>query len=186
MAALHPYPGSETEESRRVRIEAGAVFDSDHLDLMFQVTGSGQAGLPEEFSNLPEFRGARKTELWKEICFEAFLPVQNSENYFEFNGALNGDWDLYAFDSYRSGMRQLACESKNSPTITSREQSGSIFRVGFRIPRTLFPDALTFAPIGLTLVLKTKSGTTYWALTHAGAKPDFHLRESFIYDPIRN
>jgi hypothetical protein len=186
MAALHPYPGEISKETRGIQIEAGAAFHSNHLELVFELTGIKDAALPEEFSSLPELRGARTSELWKEICFEAFLPVQNSEAYFEFNGALNGDWDLYRFDSYRFGMRQVPCDPGTSPALLFREQDDSRFRIGFTIPRSLFPEAVKFDPIGLTLVLKSKTGTSYWALKHHGTKPDFHLRASFIYDPIRN
>ncbi len=186
MAALHPYPGSETEGTRGIRIEAGAVIHAKHLELRFELTGSSGPDLPEEFSKLPDLRGARTSELWKEICFEAFLPVQDSEIYFEFNGALNGDWDLYQFDSYRSGMRRLPCETNAAPALLFREAEDSKFRIGFKLPLGLFPESVKFGPIGLTLVLKTKQGTSYWALNHAGEKPDFHLRASFTYDPIRN
>ena len=186
MAALHPYPGEISKETRGIQIEAGAAFHSNHLELVFELSGPSDSGLLEEFSSLPELRGARTFELWKEICFEAFLPVQNSEAYFEFNGALNGDWDLYQFDSYRSGMTRVSCDSGTSPALLFREQGDSKFRIGFKLPLSLFPETVKFDPIGLTLVLKTKGGTTYWALNHAGEKPDFHLRASFIYDPFRN
>jgi hypothetical protein len=186
MAALHPHPGSEPGDTRGIRIEAGAAFHPKHLELMFELTSLNDTGVPDEFADLPKLRGARTTELWKEICFEAFLPIQNSEAYFEFNGALNGDWDLYQFDSYRSGMRRVPAETSAAPELLFREQGDSRFRIAFTIPLVLFPETVKFDPIGLTMVLKTKTGTSYWALKHDGTKPDFHLRASFLYDPIRN
>jgi hypothetical protein len=186
MFGLLPYPGSETDDTRGIRIRAGASLEADHLAFAFELEAKQGTHLPVEFSELPEVRGERTVELWKEICFEAFLPIQDSESYFEFNGALNGDWDLYEFDSYRSGMRRVPCDSRAEPKLLYRELGDSLFRIGFKIPRALFPGSVVFAPIGLTMVLKTKTGISYWALKHDGTKPDFHLRASFIYDPIRN
>ena len=38
--------------------------------------------------------------------------------------------------------------------------------------------------LGLTVILQTlDGGETYWALTHPGSAPDFHLRESFSVEP---
>jgi hypothetical protein len=37
--------------------------------------------------------------------------------------------------------------------------------------------------VGISAVIRAKDGgTSFWALTHCGSKPDFHNRESFIVE----
>ncbi len=186
MADLFPHPGGETRETIGVTIRSGASILGGMLELHYELRANPGESLPGVFQDLPPLRVDRKSELWKEICFEAFLPARDRESYVEFNGAMNGDWDLYHFDSYRSGMRRVPCEVDASPRLLSREGGGSLFRIAFSLPESLFSGLGALGPIGLTTVLKTETGTTYWALNHKGMKPDFHLRSSFLYDPIRN
>jgi len=174
-----------------LKVEARLAFDSEWV-LEFRV----HQGTSEGGADLPELRGLRAEGLWKGTCFEAFFGVAGSEAYYEFNGALNGDWDLYAFDSYRSGMRRVevpavsgaeageAAPTLTSPTLTHR--SSDPLTVGFRIPAAMIGVPGQIDRVGLTVVWMTSNGPTYWALNHSGMKPDFHLRSSFTYDPIRN
>ena len=40
--------------------------------------------------------------------------------------------------------------------------------------------------IGLTAVIEDIRGRiTYWAIAHAGDKPDFHLHQSFVARPLK-
>ena len=43
--------------------------------------------------------------LWKRTCGELFLGVPGDPSYLEFNFSPSGDWAAYAFDGYRTGVR---------------------------------------------------------------------------------
>jgi hypothetical protein len=121
---------------------------------------------------------ARKTALWEETCFEIFLGTNDSDRYWEFNLSPGGHWNVYRFTSYRQGMRE------------ERAFTSLPFRV------LLFPDALRLflktdleriipsgqaVEVAISSVVKTVGGkTSFWALTHPGAHPDFHRREGFL------
>ncbi|NEQ19514.1 MAG: DOMON-like domain-containing protein [Microcoleus sp. SIO2G3] len=54
----------------------------------------------------PSDTPARKHELWKDTCFEFFVGIKNSDQYWEFNLSPAGDWNIYRFDAYRQGMQE--------------------------------------------------------------------------------
>jgi hypothetical protein len=62
---------------------------------------------------------ARKDELWRHTCFEAFVGSSPDVAYYEFNFAPSTQWAAYRFSGYRAGMRvateisrpQIAVES---------------------------------------------------------------------------
>jgi len=49
---------------------------------------------------------ARKNHLWEKTCFELFLAVKNSPQYWEFNLSPAGHWNVYRFGAYRQGMQE--------------------------------------------------------------------------------
>ena len=46
----------------------------------------------------------RRDGLWQHTCFEAFFGVLGSDDYWEFNLAPSGDWNVYRFAGYRAGQ----------------------------------------------------------------------------------
>lgn len=162
-----------------MEIFAGAALASGVLHLKYRVRGSELAGV---LSPLPEIRAERKSELWRETCFEAFLELGVGDGYLEFNGSLTGAWDLYHFDSYRSGMKRVSGAA--DPCLTGREAGKDVLEMKWSVP---MPEGLILTgKTGLTVVFKPGDRPSYWALRHDGGKPDFHLKSSFIYDSIRN
>ena len=186
LVALHPYPSSDSTLLQGISVFAGAQIQGQSLHLVFELKCESENSLPEVFMNLPELTRVRKLELWKETCFESFLPISGTEGYYEFNASLSGDWDLYAFDSYRSGMSRVELSASSVPRLQFRERQPNGFRIGYILPLDELPFFKAIQSAGLTLVLKFGETPTYWALHHDGAKPDFHLRTSFSYDSIRN
>jgi hypothetical protein len=186
LITLHHYPGSDSSPVEGISVFAGAQIQGQNLYLNFELKSETGYSLPEIFLDLPELSRVRKMELWKETCFEAFLPISGTEGYYEFNASLSGDWDLFAFDSYRSGMRRVELSGSSVPRLQFRESHPNEFRIGFILPLDELPSFQAIQRVGLTLVLKVGETFTYWALHHDGAKPDFHLRTSFSYDSIRN
>jgi hypothetical protein len=62
---------------------------------------------------------ARSYGLWERTCFELFLRQPDDERYYEFNFSPSGEWAAFGFDSYRSGMTEVAVAQ---PLITSTDR----------------------------------------------------------------
>ena len=164
-------------------------FAESSLDLEAQIAVQSKgflltfvlAGTEPESISIPinTTKPSRKHELWKDTCFECFFGVVGSTQYFEFNGSPSGDWALYSFDEYRTGMKDV--KMTEPPVLEKFEKTATGIRVEWRIP--YFTPAILMSA-SLAAILKFSapaSGFSYWALKHAGEKPDFHLRDSFIH-----
>jgi hypothetical protein len=180
---LVPYPGFPEILVSGVQISARGRILEDRLELDYRMAFPAGSLAERELLPFRTLDSRRKAELWQSTCFEAFLGIQGSEAYCEFNGSLSGEWDYYFFDSYRSGMRPVPLVPTEAPFIRSRGFANGALQIGWSIP---LPAARPVDRIGITMILKNGQYTAYWALTHAGEKPDFHLRESFVYDPVRD
>lgn len=125
----------------------------------------------------------RRDELWKSTCFEIFVGPADGVSYLELNMAPAGDWNVYAFDRYRTGMRPV---EQASPLLLAHERSQDgdhlIWHGSLQGPDVLI-EGLHQSPalvMSATAVLEYKTGhKEYWATAHAGEQPDFHLRDSF-------
>jgi hypothetical protein len=186
-SALTLHPFAQTEASKRLKLSFSVGRTAWEIRFSFALSG----GRPVDLANvvLPN-RSAdtsvrRRDELWKSTCLEVFVGPADGHSYLELNLCLTGDWNVYAFDSYRSGMRPardartpaLSFESSPSGDLlvwsSAISASGSSGEVG----EMLSSPGLV---LGATAVLEYQSGEReYWALVHAGGQPDFHLRESF-------
>jgi hypothetical protein len=115
--------------------------------------------------------------LWQHTCFEAFVGLPGSPRYHEFNLSPSGQWAAYAFADYR--QRDEAWQPAVSPVFTNR-QEGDVLTLDAQIPAALLPAAATAFDVSLTAVIECADGSlSYWALAHAGERPDFHTRASF-------
>jgi hypothetical protein len=174
------------ELSGESRLEAGSLL------LIFNLKVSDAQFLMRLVPSAETLNPLRQDELWKATCFEAFISKPNTDGYFEFNGSANGAWNLYEFDSYRTGMREVSLGASRPPELVIRELHEKEWRLGYRIPLAVLQVGEQgrvgegIGSLSMTAVLKSGEHTTYWAFKHPGAKPDFHLRESFCDDPIRN
>ncbi len=173
MQALVLHPNEKRHARHRVRASIRRVASSDVVTLRFEVESAVQI----EWGAGSE-QPMRVDGLWKSTCFECFAG-QNSSSYDEWNFSPSGDWAAYHFESYREGMSHLEV---SAPTIT-RTLIGdrARFEIDFAWPEALKKGAVAFS---LTAVILEKGDASpfYWALVHAGSKPDFHLRESFILE----
>jgi hypothetical protein len=169
--ALRPFPTAAP--ARDLWIDGTAVLRSDGLELRYVVRGSlADVALPS-----PVGQPLRRHGLWRATCFELFLAPRGSHAYWEFNLSPSGDWNVYRFTGYRSGMEEepafsslpCACQSRSDVlALGVRLDLGAIFPV---IPRLEAAVAAT--------VLRPQAGMTYWALSHPGPEPDFHRRDAF-------
>ena len=152
-------------------IEASATLTDDGLTLRYCVYGDPAA------ISLPEPHPAQAADgLWQHTCCEAFIASVEGAAYREFNFSPSGEWAAYGFTGYRE--RDTAYTSPCAPRIELRQHAA-----GFELTAALASDLLPAGPewqIGLTAVIETSDGSkSYWALAHAAAQPDFHLRPSF-------
>lgn len=120
---------------------------------------------------------ARRDELWRHTCFEAF--IQDGDGYAEVNLSPSGEWAAYRFDGYRAGMRAAAIAAP--PVIaTAVEPRRLIVRAAIDLAGLIAPGP---ARIGLSAVIEAKDGSkSYWALAHPEGKPDFHHRACFAIE----
>jgi hypothetical protein len=112
--------------------------------------------------------------LWQHTCCELFVAV-DAKKYREFNFSPSGEWAVYDFAGYRE---RIGSPIPVAPQISLAQASDAVdLRV--LIPAALLPGGAALQ-VGLTAVLEAADGSkTYWALAHAAAQPDFHLRQSF-------
>ncbi|VEP11645.1 conserved hypothetical protein [Hyella patelloides LEGE 07179] len=120
----------------------------------------------------------RQDNLWQTTCFEFFLAIFNSPQYWEFNLAPTGNWNMYRFSKYRRGMRvEKAFENLPFQVMTSN----STYQMETQI--SLKPIIAGNTPLELavtTVIEDTNHNLSYWAITHPGTQADFHRRDSFI------
>lgn len=121
---------------------------------------------------------ARRDELWRHTCFEAFVRSAGVAGYVELNFAPSGEWAAYRFDAYRAGMRDL--ELAQAPKLDVR-QTHDALDLSARIDGLPEPwgsaDTLWLA---LTAVVEANDGAiSYWSLTHPAEKADFHHPDGF-------
>ena len=124
----------------------------------------------------------RKHDLWKTTCMEIFVGADDGSAYLELNLAPSGDWNVYAFDSYRAGQREVpearAVWTRSENAGDRASWHGRLFSVQSGALTTLLSARQLV--MSATCVMEYKAGPKeYWALAHAGDKPDFHRRESF-------
>ncbi len=117
---------------------------------------------------------ARKDELWRTTCFEAFLRPSGGEAYQEWNFAPSGEWAAYDFTGYREDMRNAEV---GSPPYIRMEDNLTWWTLGATIA---VPSGCAWH-LGLSAILEEQDGTkSYWALAHPSDKPDFHHPDCFV------
>jgi len=127
----------------------------------------------------PSVNPARKDELWKSTCFELFLGITNSPQYWEFNFSPSGEWNVYRMDAYRRiGFREETSIQRLQLEIQN-EADGFVLNATVDLNPVFQQSQLL--DVGIAAIIQTNDGNaTYWALNHSAPYADFHLRESFI------
>jgi len=148
--------------------------------LSFRYTLAGRLGgvkIPGRRASL------RADELWRHTCFEAFLKAPGGSGYRELNFSPSGEWAAYRFDAYRAGM--AVDPELDVPQLDIRSAADVLeMRAQVRLPSVLC--AAPALAVALAAVVESIDGTlSYWALRHAGAKPDFHHPEGFMLELAR-
>ncbi|MCI5126388.1 MAG: hypothetical protein D3925_18405, partial [Candidatus Electrothrix sp. AR5] len=120
----------------------------------------------------------RKDGLWQATCFEFFVAVSGSPQYWEVNLPPAGDWNVYAFTDYRQGMHEDTALAV-LPCIVDRQAESYRLELDFPLKKLIAPDQPI--DVGVSAVLLGSNGQRgFYALTHCGSQPDFHQREGFL------
>ena len=160
--SLHHHPETPPSQVRAVSARIW-MTDSNDMLIKFTVDGSKTLQLPEWMPSL------WRDGLWQSTCFEMFL-MRDDGRYFEFNLSPSSEWAIYAFDSYRNGMRPLEVDIPPQIEIT---ESVSAFSLEADVDLGQIP----FEKLALALcavIEETGGHKSYWALAHPPGKPDFH------------
>lgn len=179
---LLPFPGTEGSIVTDIKLTSEVRWRPPCFHFDFQIRGNlpSVQGLHGRFHN-----PGRKHELWNSTCLEAFISPSGEKQYLEINASPLGDWNLYHFDDYRQGMKVVL----QTPHLNMRfrELDVETFNLHYEINLLYVPQfkaLLTQAHqyrISVAAVVESIEGSkSYWAAAHAGQKPDFHLRESFV------
>lgn len=174
--ALRCHPDSFCSAVTQIAVEV-THLRADHLMLFYVVTGKiGDLRLP------PAAAPARRDELWRHTCFEAFIGASAESGYYEFNLAPSTQWAAYRFSGYRSGM--VVAPGISAPAIEMQSSPD-----GFTLRATLDLGSLSVLPreapwrLGVSAVIEETSGRLpYWALAHPPGKPDFHQADCFAHE----
>jgi len=166
---LHPHADFAASDGVALSVD-WSVSRETTLTIAYHVTD------PEGHIAWPAAAQSRTDGLWRHTCFEAFIASASSPAYAEFNLAPSGAWAAYAFDDYRSGMRDL--DLATPPQIA---QSASN-RWHATLDLTRLAHLIGPAPwrLAVTAVIEARDGSkSFWSLAHPPGKPDFHHADCF-------
>lgn len=173
---LKPF-GSEHPE---LEISGEIAREGNLLRLYYKLSGDiTQLTIPE-LTALP----LRKNELWQHCCFEFFMGVLGEPNYWEFNLAPSGDWNIYRLSGYRENLTpELAYGALPFTVVTA--ESFCVLELELDLSPIVAADQTV--EVGITTVIEEASATeaapgriSYWAIAHTGPEADFHRRDSFM------
>jgi hypothetical protein len=170
---LLPFPGGDHPD---LSIGGSVVRHGDALSLHWELAGQlGPVSFPA-LSDQPE----RKTRLWEETCFEFFLAPVGTGGYWEVNVSPSGHWNVYAFESYRLGMREEKAY-RSLPVRMERRENALMVSLDLDLGR-IVPAAQPLHGGVSAVIGGTHGELSYWALCHRGPKPDFHQRDGFAIE----
>ncbi|OKH42786.1 hypothetical protein NIES2101_32365 [Calothrix sp. HK-06] len=168
---LQPFPS--TQALFNLKITGNIARHENLLTISYTLLGDIQ-----QVHIAPPETPQRKHELWQDTCFEFFIGAENSPGYWEFNLSPAGHWNIYRFDNYRQGMQE---ETAFTTLPFDVKHNSDSFTLALDVNLDKIISIHQPIEVAITTVIKSKNGdVSYWALSHKGAEPDFHLRESFI------
>lgn len=154
---------------------AGTISRQDaQLKIQAQLTGN----LAQILIPLPNPVPTRKFNLWEETCLEFFLRLQNTTEYWEFNLAPSGDWNVFHFLNYRQNLTE---ESAYSSLELAVSQLGDVLSLDLEIDLEPIIHSAPNLDVAITTVIQNSNGElSYWALNHPTSVADFHHQDSFL------
>ncbi|HEY6455300.1 MAG TPA: DOMON-like domain-containing protein [Steroidobacteraceae bacterium] len=180
--ALTPFTPDPSGAIRRIDVRVARPAPM-RLLLEYELRGDlvGVLIPPPGSSQVAPKQDRRTDGLWRHTCMEVFIGtrVAGPGSYLEFNLAPAGQWAAYRFSGYRAGMAPL--NGIHPPRIELRTQSERLLLAAeVEIPADF---AATTLRLGLAAVVENAQRQLgYWALRHAGDRPDFHHPDSFEFE----
>jgi hypothetical protein len=166
-------PFSSNESLSHLQITGNIARHDNQLTINYQLIGDLKTVVIPSPSNTP----TRKHELWEETCFEFFLGIKDTTQYWEFNLSPSGDWNVYRFDGYRQGMTEEAAFS----ILPFKVHQFDDLSLTLNLDLSKIISKTQNIDVAITTVIKNSNNTVnYWALTHCSKEADFHLRDSFV------
>jgi len=160
-----------------LNISITGTLQITHSHLSIQYFTSGDDILEIRWPNTsqnPRFQD----ELWRNTCFELFIAPKHEPSYLEYNFSPSRHWAVYAFKTYR---QRKALDYIANININHRRANNERVTDINIVLQSEFQN--TTLNIGVSAVIESNNGDLYYyALTHKGGSPDFHLRESFILE----
>ena len=156
-----------------VNISGHISREADDLAIKYTLVGNLTELVIPELTNKP----TRRNELWENTCFEFFLGVKDTPQYWEFNLSPSSNWNVYRFNNYRQGMEEETAFTFLPFLI---EQNETSLNLSLKLGLSLIVNTNEIIEIAIATVTKFKNNQiTYWALTHPQKEADFHHRDSF-------
>jgi len=169
--SLQPFAPDSLTAGLQLAVSAASRVGS--LLLRYELRGRLEDILLPEQAAAP----SRRDQLWQQTCFEFFAAPAGSLQYWEVNISPSGDWNVYAFDAYREGMREERAVTA-LPCRTERQSDLLTLELAFPLDKIIAQGQP--AELAASAVIQGRSGPpSCWALRHCGPQPDFHRRQSF-------
>ena len=178
LTTLMPYAADPASAIRQIQVRVSRPAPP-RLALEYELLGDLAGVRIGEGDRGADANPDRPTDgLWRHTCMEVFVGRATPGSYLEFNLAPTGEWAAYRFSGYRAGMAPLT--GIRAPRIELRTQSDRLLlSAEVEIPADLTGDLR----LGISAVIEDAQGQLgYWALRHAGDRPDFHHPDSFGFE----
>jgi hypothetical protein len=172
--SLKPFPSDQPPP--HLHITGNITRNGNQLSLRYQVRGDVKKVVIPPLCNTP----GRKDKLWENTCFEFFLGIKDTPEYWEFNLSPAGHWNVYHFDDYRQGMHPETAFHILPFSIDKPLDSFTLF-VDVDLSKIILKAQQIQVAIN-TVIQEKNNDLTYWGLVHRGIEADFHLRDSFLID----
>ncbi|MGB3692845.1 MAG: DOMON-like domain-containing protein [Spirulinaceae cyanobacterium] len=156
-----------------INISGEIIRNQGDLSIKYTLTGN----LTELVITEPKSQATRQHELWQTTCFEFFLAMPDSPQYWEFNLSLDGDWNIYHFASYRQGMKEETAFTSLPFRINQDAESLNLY-LELALSEIISENQKIEVAIA-TVTESRNSEINYWALKHLSKEADFHHRDSF-------
>jgi len=164
--------------ARDLKVNAEIRRNGALFKIFYEVKGDIDLLVLPKFLTRNDLPGRRTDLLWNRTCFELFLGFKDSPEYYEFNFSPEGNWALYHFNSFRTGMSNS--EHFKAPRLNCLASKAGVVLETELIPATQHLESCSF-DAALSAILELKSGEKlFWALAHNGSQPNFHDRNGFV------
>ncbi len=166
-------PFQEESFAANIQITGILARTATNLLISYELSGNVADVLLSPPSSVPR----RRDGLWQATCFEFFVAVSGSPQYWEVNLSPAGDWNVYAFTDYRHEMHEEVALAALPFTVHRQPES---YRLELDFPLAQLIALDRPIDVGVSAVLEKNGHRTFYSLTHCSSQPDFHQRESFL------